>query len=266
MRDLARAGRAGDAGSDAARLILPADRRLRARKALLVHGAGGGAWEWNLWRGVLEAHAIATHALELRPAAAGLAATTLEDYRAQVRDALRVLPHPRVLIGASLGGLLATMCAAMPEALSASQADALVLVNPLPPAPWHRQLPRRDWGDAVVPWRRNARLASTRDALDDADDAAAIFAFRHWRDESAAVLREAQDGIEAGRPVCPVLLIASARDEDVPPGIISAMSREWRADRLETLAPSHVGPLLGREAPEVARQAVAWLNRLPQAC
>ena len=249
MRDLASTRRAGDPGSDTARVV-----GLGACNALLVHGAGGGAWEWNLWRGVLEAHAITVHALELQPAAAGLAATTLQDYQSQVRDALQALPRPRVLIGASLGGLLAVMCT--------DQANALVLVNPLPPAPWHRQLPRREWSGAVVPWQRNARLASTRDALDDADDAAAIFAFRHWRDESASALREAHAGIEVGKPACPALLIASARDEDVPPEIISAMSREWRVDRLETLAPSHVGPLLGRAAPDIARQAVAWLNRL----
>jgi pimeloyl-ACP methyl ester carboxylesterase len=230
---------------------------LSGRCALLVHGAGGGAWEWNLWRGVLEAHAIAAHALELQCVAAGLAATTLRDYRLQVRDALQALPHPRILIGASLGGLLAAMCA--------DQADALVLVNPLPPAPWHRQLPRRDWGNAAVPWQRNARLASTRDALRPVEDAAAIFAFRHWRDESGTVLREAHAGIEAGKPACPALLITSAQDEDVPPEIIRAMARQWQAGLLEALSPSHVGPLLGRGAQEVARQAVAWLNRVPPA-
>ena len=230
-----------------------------AYNALLVHGAGGGAWEWNLWRGVLEAHAITVHALELQPSPAGLAATTLQDYRTQVSDALQVLPHPRVLIGASLGGLLAAMSAA----ISTNQADALVLVNPLPPAPWHRQLPRRDWDAEVVPWRRNARLASTRDALCDGDEAAAVFAFRRWRDESGSVLREAHAGIEIGKPACPALLIASVRDDDVPPGMICAMAREWQADRLETLASSHVGPLLGREASDIARQTVAWLNRQP---
>lgn len=232
---------------------------MRACNALLVHGAGGGAWEWDLWRGVLEAHAIAVHALELQPAATGLAATTLQDYMTQVGDALQALPHPRVLVGASLGGLLAAMCAAR----WINQADALVLVNPLPPTPWHRQLPRRDWGDGVVPWQRNARLASTRDALCDADDAAAMFAFRRWRDESGAALREAHAGIEVEKPACPALLIVSARDEEVSPEIILAMAGQWQADRLETLASSHVGPLLGREASNIARQAVAWLNRLP---
>lgn len=228
-----------------------------AYAALLVHGAGGGAWEWNLWRDALEAHAIAVHVLELQPSPAGLAATTLQDYRAQVGDALQALPHPRVLIGASLGGLLAAMCA--------DHSDALVLVNPLPPAPWHRQLPPRDWSADPVPWRRNARLASTRNALCDADEASVTFAFRHWRDESGSVLREARAGVEIGKPACPALLIASARDEDVPPRIISAMATEWRADLLETLASSHVGPLLGRAAPAIARQAVAWLNRLASA-
>lgn len=229
-----------------------------AYNALLVHGAGGGAWEWNLWRGVLEAHAIAVHALELQPSPAGLAATTLQDYRAQASDGLQALPRPRVLIGASLGGLLAAMSAA----ISTNQADALVLVNPLPPAPWHRQLRRRDW-EAVVPWQRNARLASTRDALCDGDEAAAIFAFRRWRDESGSVLREAHAGIEIRKPACPALLIASVRDGDIPPDMICALAREWQVDRLETLASSHLGPLLGREASDIARQAVAWLNRLP---
>jgi pimeloyl-ACP methyl ester carboxylesterase len=231
---------------------------LRAWNALLVHGAGGGAWEWNLWRGVLEAHAIAVHALELQPSPAGLAATTLQDYRTQVSDALQVLPHPRVLIGASLGGLLGAM--------SASQADALVLVNPMPPTPWHRQLPQREWSDAVVPWQRNARLASTRNAVCDADDAGAVFAFRHWRDESGWAMHEAHAGIEVEKPACPALLIASAQDQDVPPEIILAMAGHWQTDRLETLASSHVGPLLGREAADVATQAVAWLNRLQLAC
>jgi pimeloyl-ACP methyl ester carboxylesterase len=99
--------------------------------------------------------------------------------------------------------------------------------------------------------------------LCDADNASAVFAFRHWRDESGKVLREANAGIEVERPVCPTLLIASAQDQDVPPGIIRAMAGPWRAELLETLATSHVGPLLGGEAPATARQAVAWLNQLP---
>lgn len=223
---------------------------------MLIHGAGGGAWEWNRWRGVLDAHAIAAQVLELQPAAQGLATTALQDFTAQVRTALRGLQRPRVLAGASLGGLLAAMCA--------SEADALVLVNPLPPAPWHRRLVTRSW-DPVVPWQRNARLHSTRQAMRDADDASALWAFRRWRDESGHALSQAYAGVEIAKPDCPALFVVSRQDEDVPPEIILEWAQAWRADRLETLADSHVGPLLGRQAQAIAIQAVAWLNRLGHA-
>ena len=183
-----------------------------------------------------------------------MAATDLQDYSRQAGAALLELPRPRVLIGASLGGLLAMPLAA--------QADALILINPLPPAPWHQRLPARVWED-VIPWRRHARLYGTRHALGDADDATALFAFRRWRDESGAALGQARAGIEAAKPDCPVLFVLSAQDEDVPPAIGNEIAQAWSAHRLETLAGSHVGPLLGRHAPRIAAQTVAWLNRLP---
>lgn len=228
---------------------------IAARAALLVHGAGGGGWEWNLWRGVFEAAGFRVEAPDLMPAAAGLHATRFGDYQAQVGTALEALPRPRVLVGASLGGLLALGAAA--------DADAVVLVNPLPPAPWHADVPARDWPD-VVHWRRDARLAGTRRALRDTDEATALFAFRHWRDESGAVLREAQRGVAVARPACPVLCMVSDQDDDVPPAVTRAMAEAWGADVLQTLSASHVGPLLGRDAPAIAAQAVEWLNRAVQ--
>lgn len=223
----------------------------RVRHALLLHGAGGGGWEWNQWRHVLTASRIEAVTPDLQPAADGLEITTFDDYLAQARAALRVLPRPRALIGASLGGLLAMACA--------DQADALVLVNPLPPHPGSASMPSKEW-PAVVRWRSDARLASTRRALPDADDATALFAFRHWRDESGAVLREAQSGIDVAKPQCPLLCIVSAHDDDVPPEMTRALAREWGAQLLQAASSSHVGPLLGRGAPALAAQVVDWLS------
>lgn len=226
---------------------------MRDWHALLIHGAGGGAWEWNRWQGVLEAHALSVDAMTLAPAHTGLAATRLQDYVNQVGAALQAMPRPRVVVGASLGGLLAALCA--------QEADAVVLVNPLPPAPWHAQLPRCEW-EALVPWQRNARLASSQDAMVDSDEASVLFAFRRWRDESGAVLREAQSGIAIEKPSCPALFVVSSHDLDVPQAIIGAWSQAWQAEQLKTLAGSHVGPLLGDLASDIASQTVAWLNRL----
>src|SRR5262245_18233234 len=94
--------------------------RTATHQPLHIHGAGAGGWEWNLWREVLQARGIAAHAPDLQPAAQGLAATTLEDYRQQMRTALSALPRPRAAIGASLGGLLAWLCGDL--------ADALILI------------------------------------------------------------------------------------------------------------------------------------------
>jgi pimeloyl-ACP methyl ester carboxylesterase len=221
------------------------------RHALLLHGAGGGGWEWNPWLGVLAASGIEAAALDLQPAAAGLTETRLDDYLRQACNALTALPRPRAAIGASLGGLLAMACA--------HEADALVLVNPLPPRPWSSSLPEREWPD-VVRWRSGARLASTRRALPDSDDATALLAFRHWRDESGSVLRAAHAGIDVTKPGCPMLFVVSERDGDVPPALIRELARAWNAELLQAASPSHVGPLLGRDAPALAARIADWLS------
>ena len=220
---------------------------------LLVHGAGGGVWEWNRWRAVLQAHAVSVHVIELEPIPAGLAANCFQDYVLQLLRQLQRLPRPRVLAGASLGGLVSAACA--------HAADALVLINPLPAAPWGHATQRRAWDD-VVAWRGRARLASTRMAMKDADEASALYAFRHWRDESGKVMREAQAGIEVHKPACPALFVISAQDHHVPPDISLAWANAWQAENLQTTATTHVGPLLGLQAPRIAAETVAWLNQL----
>lgn len=218
---------------------------------LCVHGAGGGGWEWTIWRRVFEAAGVRVEAPDLMPAAAGLAHTRFEHYRSQVFQALARLPRPRVLVGASLGGLLSASCA--------EHADALVLVNPLPPAPWHSHLPQRTWPD-VVPWGQDARLTSTHRALPDADDAMARLAFSHWRDESGEVLRRSHAGIRVAVPACPVLCVASMVDDEVPPALTAALATDWRAEMIQVPAVSHVGPLLGRGAADCAARVLAWLS------
>jgi pimeloyl-ACP methyl ester carboxylesterase len=223
------------------------------RVAVFVHGAGGGGWEWGVWSRVFAAHGFEVMAPDLVPGPAGLAATTLQDYAGQVEawlgEAERRQPGAfRVLVGASLGGLLALM--------RAQAADALVLVNPMPPD--GLPSPPRP---AVVPWGRDASLAGTRRAMPDADDIAALFAFRRWRDESGRVLDQAAAGLAVERPRGSVLVLASDDDEDVPPERSETLARQLGA-RFQRWPGSHVGPLLGRRAADAAGLAVEWLNAL----
>lgn len=227
------------------------------RRALFVHGAGGGGWEWAIWQRVFAAHGWRTQAPDLQPSAAGLAATGLDDYRRQVRAWVTQSGGNCALIGASLGGLLALAEAEAPVV------RALLLVNPLPPHPEAGGLPARSDSGPVVCWGRDARLASTRRAMREADDAACLYAFRRWRDESAAVLDEARAGIELQLPMLPSLLIASEQDEDVPLALSTHLAQRLGAS-LQRWPGDHLQPLLGRRAAEVASNAVAWLNALDE--
>jgi pimeloyl-ACP methyl ester carboxylesterase len=219
------------------------------RQVVCVHGAGGGGWEWAIWARVLGARGFGVFAPDLLPAARGLATTRFEDYRAQVLEWCRGMSEAPVLVGASLGGLLAL------TVVRDVSASALVLVNPLQPSGLVDSLP----SPTVVPWRSRRTLASTRRAMPDADDAARIHAFRRWRDESGAVLDEARAGVAIEAPGCPVLVFASEHDTDVPAESSCLLAATLEADFDQVAGASHVGPLLGRSAARTAERVADWL-------
>ena len=225
----------------------------RQATVVCVHGAGGGGWEWGVWARVLAVRGFDVIAPDLHAAEGGIAATTFADYRAQVVSWCGGAGTDIVLIGASLGGLLAL--AAAHEA----RPSALVLVNPLPPAGVLSRPLHEAWPD-VVPWASERSLASTRRSMPDADDAACLYALRRWRDESGRALNEARDGIAVELPRCPVLLMASELDAEVPAAAARSLAVRLAADFQSVPRASHVGPLLGRAAADVAARAADWLR------
>ena len=222
--------------------------------AIFIHGAGGGGWEWSIWQRVFTARGWSALAPDLMASDRGIAHTRFEDYGAQAHCWVAASAAPRVLIGASLGGLLALQVAAQ------LQVDALVLINPLPPAGIVPR-PPRSYPDDVVAWGSERSLAGTCMSMPDADDAARLFAFRRWRDESATVLRSASAGVEIAPCTCASLILASERDDDVAPAASLALATLLRAEFHLLPGASHVGPLLGRDAGRVAADAAAWCER-----
>ncbi len=219
---------------------------------LFLHGAGGGAWEWNIWIRVFRTHGFHCHAPDLLPSTSGLENTSLEEYSHQVRQHVLEMDSPKVIVGASLGGLLALM--------QSEAADAVVLINPMPPAPWHTQMPAHEKYPLTIPWQTNASLARTRRALFDGDEMTCLYAFRHWRNESGNVMNEAMQGVEVVRPECPLLVMASEQDTDVPFTVSRDFAENMNATFIQLPDTSHVGPLLGKTAARCALQTVAFLN------
>ncbi len=222
------------------------------RLALCVHGAGGGGWEWAIWQRVFAAHGWTVQASDLQPAPGGIGATQLDDYTAQVTAWAASQSTPAVLIGASLGGLLALQIA------SCVPVAALVLVNPLPPTPLQMSIKKSAY-PPIIAWGKTRSLAGTRRAMPDADDAACLHAFRRWSDESGSVLNEALRGVTIIPPTCPILLLASELDEDVPLATSIALASWLSADLICLPQASHVGPLLGIAAADCAERVLRWL-------
>lgn len=219
---------------------------------LFLHGAGGGAWEWNIWTRIFRAHGFDVHAPDLLPSTSGLVSTSLDDYRLQAAQHLQAMNSPKIIIGASLGGLLTLM--------NSEYADAMVLINPMPPAPLHAQMPAREKYPDIIPWQSLASLQGTRQALFDCDEMSCLYAFRHWRDESGAVMNAAMAGVDIVQRSCPLLVMASEQDTDVAFSLTRILAESLNASFINLPKSSHTGPLLGKNAAQCALQAVAYMN------
>ena len=84
------------------------------RAIVLVHGAANSAGVWQLWQTALAGHGWTTHAVDLRghgADATDLSTVSMRDYAADVAEFARSLAALPVVMGWSMGGLVAMMAA-----------------------------------------------------------------------------------------------------------------------------------------------------------
>jgi len=219
---------------------------------ILVHGAGGGGWEYDLWKPVFTAAGYQFVAPDLLPRdPGGYEKTTLEDYIKQVVSWVPKGEKP-VFVGASMGGALAL------KAAERVPARAVVLVNSVPPAGVGPQRPAKK-NPPVVRWA-NGPLKDTRDSMPDSDEKTILWAWKKWRDESGAVMDALRAGVPARKPACPSLVVLGEKDTDIPYAIGLKLAEWSGGDVLLYRGMSHVGPLLSTRAAEVARAVCLWCD------
>lgn len=218
--------------------------------AVMIHGAGGGGWEYKYWKPVFEKAGYRVVVPDLIPVKGGYAKTTFDDYVKQIVIASG--PRPAVLIGASMGGVLVL------KAAEKLKPKALVLVCSTSPAIGVMSPPKEDY-PAVVRWK-GGPYKDTVDSMPDSDEATRRYAHPRWRDESGAVLKAIALGVKVEKPACRVLSVIPEADDSIAPAKQQELAAWCGADTIRFAKMSHVGPLLSKRGGEVARAVLEWLR------
>lgn len=241
---------------------------------VMAHGAFCGGWAFDGFRSPFEAAGFEVIAPDLRGHAAGdpphaVVGVSMSDYAADVAGLCASLPEPPVLMGHSMGGLVALMAARR------APIRALVLLSPSPPwgmmgtsleetaTAFGVQLAGLFLGGAITPDRGLMRAFSL-DRLAKPEREAAVALLRP---ESATAVRETLNwwldpfmttSVGPGALNVPALVIAG--DGDV---VHTAATARTVADRIGadvTIMPGMSHWLVGEPGWEtVAQTALTWL-------
>jgi pimeloyl-ACP methyl ester carboxylesterase len=243
---------------------------------LLIHGAFCGPWSLDGLAEKFRAAGYATSAPALRfhdgagPSAA-LGTTGLLDYAADLEEEIAGLAAPPVLVGHSMGGLLAQILAA--------RMDVRALVLLAPSAPWGvppttlfeigaaqaMHLQPGYWNQILEP-NRDVALAHSLDRLPREargavydrfvpESGRATFETMNW----GLDMNRASD-VKASAVTCPILCLTGAEDRINPPSTVERIAARYGDARAEVL--DGMGHwLIGEPGWEkLAVRAIAWLK------
>ncbi|SHF87601.1 Pimeloyl-ACP methyl ester carboxylesterase [Modicisalibacter ilicicola DSM 19980] len=246
---------------------------------VMIHGMWGGGWYWDNYRRFFEARGYRCLTPDLRhhgmPADRApppeLGTTSLLDYAADLEAEIRKLPEPPVLLGHSMGGLLAQILA------SRGCAEAAVCITPAAPAgilALRYSVLKSFFGIFTrgAFWRHAHLLAYER----------AVYAMMHRLPEAERRDIYARCGWESGRAMaeiglwplgfkgaqvdesrvnCPVLVVAASEDRITPACVVHRVARKYQPQSTYMEFTGHAHWILkepGWEKP--AAQIAAWLD------
>jgi pimeloyl-ACP methyl ester carboxylesterase len=224
---------------------------------ILVHGAANAASTWTFWQPELAAYGWASYAIDLRghgrSTPVDLSTTRMQDYVVDVGSLVEQFKRPPVVLGWSMGGLVALMAAAV------GMASACIALAPSVPARRRDlsiELRTGEFGPEE--YGITSRDPEAQSSMPDLDQEERSIALSALNRESRLARDERQAGIVIESLPCPLLLVTSAADRAWPAERYRDL---WlKADNLSVEGASHWGLVLNRRALATLIPAVMrWL-------
>ncbi len=225
---------------------------------ILVHGAASSAAVWVYWTEALVADGWPVHAVDLRGHGASvpfdLSTTSMADYLADVRLLAGQLRERPIVVGWSMGGLVAMTAA------GAGLARACIGLAPSTPARAVDERVALRTGEFGPEEYGIASLDPDRQpAMPDLDREERLVALSSLGRESRYARDDRQRGIVIASLPCPLLIVTGTLDRQWPRECYDDL--HLPADHLVAEGASHWGLVLNRRALAATIPAVlAWLR------
>jgi len=225
---------------------------------VLIHGAANSASIWVYWQDALAASGWPSYAIDLRGHGRSdrvdLSTTSMDDYAADVRLLVSQLRDEPVVMGWSLGGLVALMVAA------GGGARACVALAPSAPARSRDAAARVRTGVfGPEEYGLTANGAVNQRAMPDLDAEEQTVAIASLCNDSRYARDDRQAGIVIESLPCPLLIATGTADRQWP---LSRYDSLWLpADFVSAEGASHWGLVLNRRAlATLVPAVVTWLE------
>ncbi len=246
-----------------------------------VHGMWGGAWYWENYKRFFEDKGYRCVATTLRyhdmdPKGLPdprLGTTSLLDYIEDLEQEIKSLNAKPIVMGHSMGGLLAQILA------DRGLAKAIVLLTPAPPSGnwmclkpsvvrsfWSIQM---KWGFWKKPMRQTFNMAvySMLHLLPPEEQKAtyekfvyesgrAMFEIGYWFLDSRTAAK-----VDASKVTCPVLVVAGAEDRITPTSIVRAIAEKYKSVSTFKEIEGHAHWMVAEPGwEEIAAYTADWLS------
>ena len=251
---------------------------------LFIHGMWGTPKVWEHFLPMFEKAGFTTSAVTLRhhdrlitePAPDGLGTTSLLDYVDDVVTHVNAQQTAPVLVGHSMGGLIAQLVAARTDNIA-----AVIALTPAPPAgvlalkpttmkifrkillsgKFWKKPTRLDWDAARYGLYHNLPEEEAREHYADMvwESGRATFEIAFWTMDKGKASKLDRENIK-----CPVLMISGGKDRTVNASVVKASAKRYKgkAEYVELAEHSHW--LLGEQGWEaVAARCIDWLDEHP---